>query len=102
VNFATLFTPSGPQKPCQNANMRVVFSEGGLKNRVRWKVFYTDTGSERIPASLFQMGKELRSSGYIQGCGILLDEIDIYQEVDIDHFLCNLQCLAPCPAIYQY
>src|SRR5512137_966230 len=52
--------------------------------------------------SPFKLGKEFRSPGYIQGSRILLDEIDIYQEVDIDHFLCDLPCFVPCPAVFDY
>jgi len=40
-------------------------------------------------------GKELWSSGDIQSCGILLDEIDIHQEIDVNHFLCDLLRFIP-------
>ena len=34
VVFISLLYPSGPNKPCQNANMRVIFSDEGLKKKI--------------------------------------------------------------------
>ena len=39
------------------------------------------------------------TTGNIQGCGIFLDEIDIHQEIDVNHFLCNLLRFVTGPAV---